>query len=151
MFTQKKCCLCSCSFSLSLQLIFTLLAANISHFLTTAIKSSRCVSHEVCLLCFLSLALSLSSTSAQTSKFSLKIRMPKMTVARTSIIKLNNTCRFLKLKLTVRTERAQSRDCQNFSDVWITIPRGLRCARESSAIIVFKVARTYLYACWLCF
>ena len=50
-----------------LPLIFTSLAANISHLLTTAIKFSRCVSNnDICLLCFSSpaLALSLLSTSA---------------------------------------------------------------------------------------
>ena len=51
-FSQKKnCCLCSCSLSFALPLIFILLAANIPHFLTTAIKFS-CVSNEICLLCF---------------------------------------------------------------------------------------------------
>ena len=33
---KKFCCLCSCSLSFSLPLIFTILAANISHFFTTA-------------------------------------------------------------------------------------------------------------------
>ena len=33
---KKFCCLCSCSLSFSLPLIFTILAANISHLLTTA-------------------------------------------------------------------------------------------------------------------
>ena len=58
---KKNCCLCSCSLSSELLLIFILLApnkyflkidvANIPHFLTTAIKFS-CVSNEICLLCF---------------------------------------------------------------------------------------------------
>ena len=93
-----------------LPLIFTSLAANISHFLTTAKKFSCCVSNDICLLCFLSLALALSllSTSAQTLKFSEKKRLgfvvvffsikgplAKMTVTWTSvIIRLNSTgCR----------------------------------------------------------
>ena len=57
MFSRKNYCLSSYSFSFSLRLIFTLLAANISHFLTTAIKFLCCVSNEICLLCFSSLAL----------------------------------------------------------------------------------------------
>ena len=52
MFSQKiNCCLCSCSLSFALPLIFILLAANIPHFLTTAMKFS-CVSKKICLLCF---------------------------------------------------------------------------------------------------
>ena len=43
----------------SLPLIFTLVAASISHFLTAAKKFSRCSSHKKCFLCFLSLALAL--------------------------------------------------------------------------------------------
>ena len=41
----------------SLPLIFTLVVAGISHFLTTATKFSCCSSNKKCLLCFLSLAL----------------------------------------------------------------------------------------------
>ena len=52
MFSQKiNCCLCSCSLSFALPFIFILLAANIPHFLTTAMKFS-CVSKKICLLCF---------------------------------------------------------------------------------------------------
>ena len=43
----------------SLLLIFTLVAASISHFLTVATKCSCCSSTKKCLLCFLSLALTL--------------------------------------------------------------------------------------------
>ena len=52
MFSQNiNCCLCSCSLSFALPFIFILLAANIPHFLTTAMKFS-CVSKKICLLCF---------------------------------------------------------------------------------------------------
>ena len=44
-------------FFFSLQLIFTLVAASISHFLTAAIKSSCFSSTEIDLRCFLFLAL----------------------------------------------------------------------------------------------
>ena len=45
MFSQNiNCCLCSCSLSFALPFIFILLAANIPHFLTTAMKFS-CVSN----------------------------------------------------------------------------------------------------------
>ena len=43
-----------------LPLVFTLVVASISQFLTTAIKFSRFSSDEIGLLCFLSLALALS-------------------------------------------------------------------------------------------
>ena len=43
----------------STALIFTLVAASISHFLTAATKFSCCSSNKKCLLCFLSLALAL--------------------------------------------------------------------------------------------
>ena len=53
---------------------FTLLAANISHFLNAAVKFSCCSSSKIRTLCFLSLALALSLLSmlVQTSKFSRK-------------------------------------------------------------------------------
>ena len=59
-----------------LPLIFTLVAARISHFLTAAIKVSCFSSKEIRLLCFLSLALALSllSTSVQTIKFNRKTK-----------------------------------------------------------------------------
>ena len=47
----------------SLPLIFTLVAASISHFLTAAIEFSRYSSSKIGLLCFLSLALALSLLS----------------------------------------------------------------------------------------
>ena len=63
----------SCSlFFFLLLLIFTLVSASISHFLTAAIKFSCFSSHETRLLVFC-LDLSLLSTSVQTSKFSRKI------------------------------------------------------------------------------
>ena len=60
--------------SFSLPLIFTLVAASISHFLTGAIKFSCYSSNKIGLLCFLSLALALSllSTSMWTLKLSRK-------------------------------------------------------------------------------
>ena len=48
---------------LLLQLIFTLLAASISHFTTASIKFSCFSSSEIRLLCFQSLALALSLLS----------------------------------------------------------------------------------------
>ena len=45
---------------LLLPLVFTVVAASISHFLTAAIKVSCFSSIEICLFCFLSLALALS-------------------------------------------------------------------------------------------
>ena len=54
MFSQKiNCCLCSCSLSFALPLIFILLAANIPHFLTTAMKFS-CVSKKFVSFVFIS-------------------------------------------------------------------------------------------------
>ena len=47
-----NCRTCSCSLIFSLPLIFTLVAASISRFLTTATKFSRCSSNKKCLLCF---------------------------------------------------------------------------------------------------
>ena len=69
----RKCCMWSSSL-FSLPLIFTLVAASISHFLTAAIKFSRYSSNEIGLLCFLSLALALSllSTPIKTLKLSRK-------------------------------------------------------------------------------
>ena len=67
--------MCSRSLFFLLPLIFTLVVASISQFLTTAIKFSRFSSDEIGLLCFLSLALALSlfSTSIQTLKYSCKL------------------------------------------------------------------------------
>ena len=58
--------------SFSLPLIFTLVAASISHFLTAAIKFSCHSSNEIGLLCFLPLALApfLLSTQMKTLKLS---------------------------------------------------------------------------------
>ena len=53
----------SCSLFFSLPLIFTSVAASISHFLTAAIKFSYYSSNEIGLLCFLSLVLALSLLS----------------------------------------------------------------------------------------
>ena len=67
--------MCYCSlFCFSMALIFNLVAASISHFLTAAMKLSCFSSSEIGLLCFLSLvlALSLLSTSMWTLKFSRK-------------------------------------------------------------------------------
>ena len=50
---QKFCCWCSCSLLFfSLPLIFTLLNANISHFLPVIMKFSSFSSDEICLLRF---------------------------------------------------------------------------------------------------
>ena len=51
------------AFLVSLPLIFTLLAASVSHFLTAAMKFSCFSSKEIRLLCFQSLALVLSLLS----------------------------------------------------------------------------------------
>ena len=51
------------TFVFSLPLIFTLLAASISHFLTSAMKFSCFSSNDIFLLCFQSLALALSLLS----------------------------------------------------------------------------------------
>ena len=69
----RKSFLYSCSL-LSLLLIFTLVFASISHFLTAAKKFSCFSFNKIGLLCFLSLtlALSLLSTSMQTLKLSQK-------------------------------------------------------------------------------
>ena len=62
----------------SLPLIFTSVAASISHFLTTAIKFSGFSSHKIGLLCFLSLAVALSlfSTLIKRLKLSQKKKSP---------------------------------------------------------------------------
>ena len=67
---KKKCCLCSCSiflFWLSIPLIFTLLAASISHFLTAAIKFSCFSFNEIRPPLFISLSLSLFHDLLSTS------------------------------------------------------------------------------------
>ena len=72
---QKFCCLCSCSLLIfSLPLIFTWLAASISHFLTAAMTFSCFSCNEISLLCLQSLApaLSLLSTRGYTSKITSK-------------------------------------------------------------------------------
>ena len=51
------------TFVFSLPLIFTLLAASISHFLTSAMKFSCFPSNDIFFLCFQSLALALSLLS----------------------------------------------------------------------------------------
>ena len=53
--SSLKCCMWFCSLFFSLPLIFTLVPASISHFLTAAIKFSCYSSNEIGLLCFLSL------------------------------------------------------------------------------------------------
>ena len=52
--------MCSCSLLFSLSLIFTLVAASISHFLIAAIEFSCFSSNEIGLRCFLFLALAIS-------------------------------------------------------------------------------------------
>ena len=72
---QRKCCMFVCGrvhFFFSLPLIFTLVAASISHFLTPAIKFSCFSSNEICLLCFLSLALALSLLSTSVCMLQVK-------------------------------------------------------------------------------
>ena len=49
----RKCCVWSCSLFFTLPLIFTLVAASISHFLTAAIKFSCYSSNKIGLLCIL--------------------------------------------------------------------------------------------------
>ena len=56
----------------SLPLIFTLVAASISHFLTPTIKFSCFSSNKICLLCFLSLALALSLLSTSVCMLQVK-------------------------------------------------------------------------------
>ena len=51
MFSQKNGCLGSFSLSFLMPRMFSLLATNISHFVTTAIKFLCFVSNEICLLC----------------------------------------------------------------------------------------------------
>ena len=53
----RKCRTCSWSLFFSLPLIFNVVAASTSHFLTTATKFSCYYSNKKCLLCFSSLAL----------------------------------------------------------------------------------------------
>ena len=65
----RKCCMWSCcSLFFSLSLIFTLVAASISHFLTAAIKFSCYSSNEIGLLCFLPLAPALSLWTLKLSR-----------------------------------------------------------------------------------
>ena len=69
--TKKKCCLCSCSiffFWLSIPLIFTLLAASISHFLTAAIKFSCFSFNEIRPPLFISLSLTFSRSFIHVSE-----------------------------------------------------------------------------------
>ena len=51
--------MCSCSLIFPLLLVFTLVAASISHFLTAPFKFSCFCSNKIGLLCFLSLAVRL--------------------------------------------------------------------------------------------
>ena len=57
------------TFVFSLPLIFTLLAASISHFLTSAMKFSCFSSNDIFFLCFQSLALALSLLSTGIKRF----------------------------------------------------------------------------------
>ena len=59
----RKCCICYCSLFFSLPLIFTLVAASISHILTAAMKFSCFTSNKIDLFCFLPLFLSVFSSS----------------------------------------------------------------------------------------
>ena len=59
----RKCCICYFSLFFSLPLIFTLVAASISHILTAAMKLSCFTSNKIDLFCFLPLFLSLFSSS----------------------------------------------------------------------------------------
>ena len=65
----------SCSPFFSMPFIFTLVAANVSHFLITPIKFSYYSSKEIGLLSFFSLALALSLLS--TSRYTLKLSRKK--------------------------------------------------------------------------
>ena len=55
----RNCHMCSCSLIFPLLLVFTLVAASISHFLTAPFKFSCFCSNKIGLLCFLSLAVRL--------------------------------------------------------------------------------------------
>ena len=123
-------------------------------FRTTSLKFSCCVSSKTYL--FVTLALSLLSTSAQTLKFrkkkkkvvffvSLKVWVAKMTITWTSIIKLNTSCRFhreSKRSFQIRYSvvlmgHVRSPDHQKFlgsMDTNFFLPTVLYCERSSSTI-----------------
>ena len=61
-------------FTASLLLIFTLVAASISHLLTAATKLSCCFSNKNCLLCFLSLALALCCSFSRWALLTCRLR-----------------------------------------------------------------------------
>ena len=106
--------MCSCSLCFSLPLIFTLVNATISHFLTAAIKFSRFSSNEIALRCFF-----ISRTSSfpvihviYTLKFSrkkdflsLKVRAAVQFTAETgSVLEMQNfISTYMKGRTDVRT------------------------------------------------
>ena len=139
--------MCSCSlFFFSLLLIFTLVSASISHFLTAPIKFSCFSSNETRLLVFY-LDLSLLSTSVQTLKFSRKINSALLLFFLSKsrvVMRFTTKTRWcLKREIAPRLTRRGGRTygstygrfCQNqnFLDAWITkifYHLVLRCARQ---------------------
>ena len=120
------------SFS-SLPLIFTLVAASISHFLIAAIKFACYSSSEIGLLCFLSLALALSLLSTSMIKIKWKERIAFVVVlslkVRVAMRFTAETRGYLKCKISPRLhERVDVRtdaygrfsQNQNFLDASIT-------------------------------
>ena len=136
---------------LALPLIFTLVAASISHFLTAAIKFSCYSSNEIGLLCFflfLFLALSLLSTPMRTLKLSRKNESASLLLffiskspgscaiycRKARVLEMQNfTPAYMKGWMYVRTifSEAKFLGCIVYQ---IFLPMVLRCARESAAI-----------------
>ena len=141
----------SSSLFLALPLIFTLVAASISHFLTAAIKFSCYSSSEIVLLCFflfLFLALSLLSTPMRTLKLSRKKESASLLLFFISkspgscaiycrnarVLEMQNfTSAYMKGWTYIRTifSEAKFLGCIVYQ---IFLPMVLRCARELRAI-----------------
>ena len=141
---------------LALPLIFTLVAASISHFLTAAIKFSCYSSNEIGLLCFfflfLALALSLLATPMKTLKLSRKKESASLLLFFISkspgscaiycrnarVLEMQNfTPAYMKGWTYVRTifSEAKFLGCIVYQ---IFLPMVLRCALESAAITFSK-------------
>ena len=65
----------------SLPLIFTLVAASISHFLIATSKFSCCFSNKKCLLCFLSLALALCRSFPRWASLACRLLSPFLCIS----------------------------------------------------------------------
>ena len=137
--------LCSCSLCSSLTLIFTLLVASISQFLTAVTKISCCSRNEIRLLLFISrfssfsvIHVSIDTMKTKSNKdsaylsFCLQVRQNVLVVERE--ISQSLTCRG-GLTDGRRTD-GQSRESQNFSLLQVTIVPYLLCTATNPQFLL---------------